>query len=386
MLRKIFRLLLAFAILGAVVFFFLVGKIADRKFNKVEEISEIQISDRAKSLHQNILVADLHSDNLLWDRNHTTELGYGHVDIPRLIKGNYALQVFDAVIKTPKNLNYQSNTDETDNIQLVAMANRWPIKTWFSQYNRAVHQSKILKEAAETSAELEFIQSKSDLEYFMKLRRSNSYKVAGILSIEGLHALEGKMENFYGLVDSGYRIMGLVHFFDNEVGGSSAGVDQHGLTDFGKQIIRAMERESIIIDLAHSSPALFNDVITFSKSPVIVSHTGGQGIKDSPRNLTDSQIKQIADRKGLIGIGFWAEAAGGIEPSDIAKSIRYVYDLVGIDIIALGSDFDGAVTTGFTSDQIILLTESLIREGFTDDDIRRIMGGNQIRFLLENLP
>ncbi len=386
MIKKFLRFLFFMALLAGVVFFFLVGKIGDRSMNNVEEIEEFPISDRAKKLHPKIYVSDLHADNLLWDRDILVRSGHGAVDIPKLIEGGYAIQVFDAVIKTPKGLNYEANDDKTDNIRLVAMANRWPIRTWFSQYNRAIHQSNILHEAANASSELEIVKSASDLDYYMSLRKSNSYIIGGVLAIEGLHALEGKMENLEGLINAGYRIMGLVHFFDNEVGGSSAGVEQEGLTDFGIRVVRRMEQQNIIVDLAHSSPALFDDVLDMATRPVVVSHTGVNGVKNSPRNLSDQQIRRIGENGGLIGIGFWAEAAGSTHPTAIASSIRYVSDMIGVEHVALGSDYDGAVTVGFDSSQIIYLTEALIQEGFSDEEIQLIMGGNQIRFLRENLP
>lgn len=368
------------------IFFFLAGKIADRSYNKVEELEGFEVSEKARQLHQKILVADLHADNLLWDRDPVDEVGHGMVDVPRLLEGGYALQVFDAVIKTPKNQNYDSNSDATDNITLLAMANRWPPNTWFNLTNRALHQAKKLKSAAERTSELEIIYNRSDLDYFMKMRRSNSYIVSGILSIEGLHALEGEFENIGVLYDAGYRMMGLVHFFDNEVGGSSAGVEKGGLTDFGRRVVREMESRKIIIDLAHASEALFADVMNMATRPVVVSHTGVKGVNDSPRNLSDAQIRQVAENGGLIGIGFWAEAAGGTHPQDIARAIRYTVDIAGIDHVALGSDFDGAVTTSFDASEIVYLTEALIREGFSDEDIKKIMGENQINFFLENLP
>ncbi len=354
--------------------------------NGIEEVENYEVSSRAKSLHPTIYVSDLHSDNLLWDRDMLADHSHGHVDVPRLIEGGFAIQVFDAVIKTPKNLNYQSNNGETDNIRTLAMANRWPIGAWFSLYQRALHQSEILHEAANQSSSLEIIKSKSDLDLFMSLRKSNSYLVGGILSIEGLHAAEGEMQKIDGLIEAGYRIIGLVHFFDNEVAGSSAGETQGGLTDFGKRVVRRLESENIIVDLAHSSNQTISEVLDIAKNPVVVSHTGVKGIYDSPRNLSDGEIRRIAENGGLIGIGFWSEAVGGTHPTNIAMAIRYVVDLVGIEYVALGSDFDGAVTVGFDSSEMIYLTEALIQEGFSNEEIRQIMGGNQIRFLQENLP
>ncbi|MDH5609655.1 MAG: dipeptidase [Cyclobacteriaceae bacterium] len=385
-MNRIVRFLIIFLLFSGIIFFFVLGKITDRKYNRTASFGELEISFKAKEIHQNLLIADMHADNLLWDRNPTSRINHGHVDIPRLLEGNYALQVFDAVIQTPKNLNYYSNTNETDNIRLLSMANRWPIRTWNSLYQRALYQSELLHNAANESPSLEVIKNKDDLAYFLKLRKNNSYRIAGILSIEGLHALEGNIHNLDGLYQAGYRMMGLVHFFDNEVGGSSSGVAKGGLTDFGKTVIRQMEDRNITIDLAHASPQLIRDVTAIATRPVAVSHTGIKAIHDSPRNLSDEEIALIAKNGGLIGIGFWEEATGSLHPRSIARSIRYVADRAGIEHVTLGSDFDGAVKTGFDSSEIIYLTEALLQEGFDVEEIKSIMGGNQLRFFLDNLP
>ena len=230
------------------------------------------------------------------------------------------------------------------------------------------------------------IKSKEDLEIFLKLRKSNSNLVGGLLSIEGLHALEGDITNLESFFNAGYRIMGLVHFFDNEVGGSSAGVDQGGLTNFGKVVVQQMNDRNIIIDLAHASEQLFEETIKFSTKPVIVSHTGVKGTYDSPRNLSDDQLRMVAKNGGMVGIGFWAEAAGSTSVEAIVASIRYAVNVMGIDHVGLGSDFDGATTILFDASQIILLTDGLLRSGFTEEEVKKIMGGNQVRFLMENLP
>ena len=385
-MKKLLKYTFTLFTLAALLFFYLAGKITDKSMNKVEVLDNYEPSQHAKQLHKDLIIADLHADNLLWDRDLTSVTAHGMVDLPKLISGNYTLQVFDAVIKSPRNLNYLSNSADTDNLTLLAAANRWPFKTWFSLYARALHQSELLKTAVQNSSQLEFIQTQDDLNYFLRLRKNNSYKIGAILSIEGLHALEEDFQNLDGLYDAGFRIMGLVHFFDNEIGGSSAGESKKGLTDFGKRIINEMEKKEIIIDLAHASPKLIEEVLQIVKRPVIVSHTGVNGTFDSPRNLSDAALRAIAKNGGLVGIGFWEEAVGSIRPASIAAAIRYTSDLIGINHVALGSDFDGAITTSFDASNIILLTEALIQERFSDKEIKKIMGGNQIEFLKHNLP
>ncbi len=369
------------------LFFWVLGKYVDSDMNRTRNVDLSQVSQEARELHQELLVADWHADNLLWDRDLLNNISYGQVDLPRLIAGGFALQVFDAVIKTPRGLNYERNDADTDNITLLAVANRWPPKTWNSLLERALYQSQLLHEAAERSeGNLRIIKNKSDLIDFLVHKETKPTIVGGLLSVEGLHALERDLDNVGKLERAGFRILGLVHFFDNALGGSSAGVEQGGLTDFGRQVLKQMEERSIIVDLAHASETLFFDVLAISTRPVVVSHTGIKAIYDSPRNLSDKQILAIADNGGIIGIGFWAGANGDINPASIAKAVRYVVDMVGIQHVSLGSDFDGAVETHFDASEMVVLTEALLAEGFTASEIKLIMGLNQINFLLENLP
>lgn len=369
------------------LFFWVLGKLIDQDLNKTEHVDLSMVSEEARVLHQELLVADWHADNLLWDRDMINMINYGQVDLPRLISGGFALQVFDAVIKSPRGLNYERNDDSTDNITLLAIANRWPPRTWSSLLERALYQSQLLHESVERSeGNLRIIKSNSDLIDLIYQKKSRPTLVGGLLSVEGLHALEQDIDNVGKLERAGFRVLGLVHFFDNALGGSSAGVEKGGITEFGRAVVRKMEEKSIIVDLAHASEQLFFDVINMATRPVVVSHTGVKAIYDSPRNLSDEQLLAVAENGGMIGIGFWDGANGDIQPSTIAKAIRHVVDLVGVQHVGLGSDFDGAVHTHFDASEMVVLTEALMVEGFNKAEIKMIMGLNQINFLLENLP
>lgn len=388
-MKKVLYTTLLLLVILLLIFFFVIGRVVDGQMNicLFPDDEDYQISEEARLLHDSLIIADWHADNLLWDRSLLQRASHGHVDVPRLIEGNVTLQVFDAVIKTPKGINYDRNTDETDNVTLLAMVNRWPVKAWFSLCERAIHQSNKLKRAAKNSErKLKLIFNRSDLSQLLDDRQNNREVVGGMLSIEGLHALENDISNIDRLYDAGYRMFGLVHFFDNEVGGSSAGVDQNGLTDFGRDVIAEMNKKKIIIDLAHASSRLIDDVLAITTRPVVVSHTGVKGTFQSPRNLSDDHIKAIASMGGMIGVGFWDGAVGSPDPADIVKAMAYVKNLVGTDHICLGSDWDGATTTYFDAAHISVLTDELMKNGFTNEEIKKIMGANQIRFLLQQLP
>jgi len=382
------KIIAVLVVLASIAFFYAAGQIIDQQMN-VHLISDHGTPDpELLKFHESLQIADWHADNLLWDRNPLARQDHGHIDVPRLIKGNFTLQVFDAVIKTPRGLNYHSNTGSTDNITALTIANRWPMKSWFSLYERAMYQSKKLHRAAQNSkGNLVIIKSQSDLQNLLSIKsKGDSAIVGGLLSIEGLHALEGELQNLEPLYNAGYRMMGLVHFFDNEVGGSSAGVEQGGLTPFGREVIQKMDDLGITIDLAHASPALINDVLETTTAPCVVSHTGVRGQYETPRNLSDDHLRRIAEKGGMIGIGFWDGAVGNPHPDQIVKAMKYAVKVAGIDHICLGSDWDGGTKTYFDAANIWVLTKAMREGGFSDEDIRKIMGGNQLRFLSERLP
>ena len=119
---------------------------------------------------------------------------------------------------------------------------------------------------------------------------------------------------------------------------------------------------------------------------MVVSHTGLAGICDSPRNLSDEQMKRIAERGGLVAVGFWAGAICDASPAGVARALRYAIDLLGVEHVALGSDFDGGTVTPFDAAELAILTQALVNADFSATEIARVMGANSFRFLHQNLP
>ena len=384
------RVLAGLAILVVVVIgvaFAVVPGMVDRRMNKVVPAVHVTVSDSARALHRTLLVADMHADELLWGRDPLARADHGHVDVPRLTDGNVALQVFSVVTKTPKNQNYDHNTGETDNITLLAIAQRWPISTWTSLRARAVYQASRLTDAvARSNGALVLITDQASLSAFLASRDAKPDKHAALLAIEGLHALDGKLESVDTLYAHGFRMLGLTHFFDNEVAASAHGVTHAGLTPLGRQVVERMEALHILVDLAHASPQTVSEVLAMAKRPVVVSHTGVAATCPGPRNLTDDQLKAIRANGGVIGIGYWDAAVCTLGAVSIAKAIRHAVDVAGIEHVALGSDFDGATSTPFATDGLAEITQALLDQHFSHDDIARIMGGNVLRLLGEALP
>ena len=359
----------------------------DRRMNKVVTAAHVAVTDSARALHRTLFVADMHADELLWGRDPLARADHGHVDLPRMTDGNVALQVFGVVTKTPKNQNYDHNTGETDNILLLALAQRWPVSTWNSLRARAIYQASRLQDAAvRSNGALVLVTDRASLSAFLAKRATSPDIHAAMLGIEGLHALDGKLESVDTLFAHGFRMMGLTHFFDNEVAASAHGVTHAGLTPLGRQVIERMESLHILVDLAHSSPQTVSEVLAMAKRPIVVSHTGVAATCPGPRNLTDDQLKAIAAHGGVVGIGYWDAAVCTLGAASIAKAIRHAVDVAGIDHVGLGSDFDGATSTPFATDGLVEITQALMEQRFSSAEIAQIMGGNVIRLFGTSLP
>ena len=380
---KCFVILLAVAL--AAFFIFAPGMI-ERSMNKVEPVVATT-SPRALALHKTLAIADMHSDTLMWQRNLLDRANRGHVDLPRLEDGHVALQVFSSVSKTPKGQNYDANGADSDNITLLTIAQLQPPRTWNSILERSLYHAQKLQAAADGSGgRLRFIKTSQDLSKLLADRADGQQVTGALFSVEGLQNLEGKVSNLDRLQAAGMRMAGLTHFFDNEVAGSMHGLKKGGLTPFGRTVVGELERRHIVIDIAHSSHKTVADVLAMATRPVVSSHGGVQATCKVNRNLTDDEIRGIAKTGGVVGIGYWDAAVCGTAPARVAEAIAHVRDLVGIDYVGLGSDFDGATTTGFDSAQLALVTQALLDRGFTDADIAKVMGGNVLRVLGQVLP
>lgn len=372
-------------VLVAAVLAFLPGAV-ERRFNGVLAPPPVA-SARARALHARLLVVDLHADSLLWGRDLLARGRRGHVDVPRMAEGNVAVQGFTVVTKTPRGQNIDSNDDTTDNITLLALAQRWPPRTWGSLRERALYQAGRLREtAARSNGALTLIRSRGDLDEFLERRAGRRDLAAGFLGLEGAQSLGGDPGGLDELRDAGYRMVAPVHFFDTAFGGSAHGVAKGGLTAAGRALVEGLERRSMLLDLAHASAPTIDDALAMARRPVVVSHTGVKGTCDNPRNLSDAQLRGVARTGGVIGIGFWETAVCGPGPDAIARAIRHAVSVAGVEHVALGSDFDGAVSTPFDAAGLAALTEALLEAGFGEEDVARIMGANAIRVLQQALP
>ncbi len=395
MKRKHWLWLFALLAIALLAFFTLAPGIVERGMNKVIATTLPTVTPQTRRLHATLQIADLHEDTLLWKRDLLTRSDQGQVDLPRLQAGNVALQIFSSVTKTPKGQNYDANGADTDNITLLTVAQLQPPRTWTSLLERSLwHATKLLRASAKSDDQLRVIGTPAGLDELLRIRdapflcfhncrksRRTGPLVGALLSIEGLHNMEGKLANLDRLHAAGYRMASLTHFFDNELAGSMHGIAKGGLTPLGRATVRRMERLGMIVDIAHASHRSVAEILAMAKRPVVSSHGGVQAVCKVNRNLTDAEIRGVARAGGVIGIGYWDAAICGTQPAQVAAAIQHVRDLVGIDHVGLGSDFDGAVATGFDTAQLVYVTQALVDRGFTPEEIRKVMGGNALRVL-----
>ncbi|MWD28408.1 peptidase M19 [Aquicoccus sp. SCR17] len=387
-IRRLFVLIIVLAVVGLALIWTVVPGWIESGRNTVAEHDPYPVSEEAQALHDSIVVGDWHADSLLWQRDLLKRSERGQVDLPRLQEGGVALQVFTAVTKSPMGQNYDENSAEAlDNITLLAFAQLWPIRTWDSLFERAMYQARKLQDFAERSdGAIRIVRSEDDLDAVLEARENGEEVLGALLGIEGSHPLEGNLANIDRLMEAGHRIFGLQHFFDNQLGGSLHGESNEGLSDFGRAVVRDLMDRPVIIDLAHSSPQVVEDVLDMTDFPLIVSHTGLHSHCATKRNLPDELLRRVADTGGVIGLGYWAEAAcDDITPAGIAQMAVAAVEVLGDDHVSLGSDFDGSVGTAFDTSELPALTSAMLEAGLSEEQVTKIMGGNMVRVLRARL-
>jgi microsomal dipeptidase-like Zn-dependent dipeptidase len=384
------RILVTVLALIAAVFALAPG-LVERHYNAVPTRVRPVPSARATELHRRLTIVDLHADSLLWARDLDQRSDRGHVDVPRLIDGNVAIEAFTVVTKTPRGLNNEHNDDRSDMITALAILERWPPRTWTSLRERALYQARKLQDtAARSDGRLTVLRTRDEVARYLDRRRTRPAITAALLGLEGAHALEGDLGAVDALFDAGFRMIAPTHFFDTEWAGSAHGVAKGGLTERGRALVRRLEERRLLLDLAHASPRTIADAVAMAQRPVVVSHTGVKGTCDNVRNLSDDELRGVARTGGLIGIGFWGPSGTGAvcgeDAAAVARAIRYAVGVAGVDHVGLGSDWDGTVSTPFDAAGLALLTDALLTAGFSEGEVEKVMGGNAVRLFSTALP
>jgi deazaflavin-dependent oxidoreductase (nitroreductase family) len=358
------------------------------RLNRVRPVALPPVSERARRLHAASFVADLHADSLMFGRDLLVRSDVGHVDLPRLQEGGVGLQVFTAVTKVPLGFNKDRTDGSRPNVLEIVDRVRLSPLAGAGLLERALVQARRLERFAQASdGKLVLVRTRGDLERLLERQARETPKPVGaLLGIEGAHTLEGDPKNLDRVFEAGVRLIGLSHFHDNEFAGSAHGLERGGLSEAGRELLAGMESRGMLVDLAHASPAVVDEVLARVHAPTVFSHGGVRGTCDNNRNLSDQQVKAIAAGGGVVGIGYWDWALGDTEVGSLVAAISHVVGLVGDAHVGLGSDYDGATTVGFDTSRLPSITQALLDAGFAEESVARILGGNVLRVLRAVLP
>ena len=379
------------------------------------QVSEEELLARAKDIHEKVLTVDTHADTpsrllregwIIGERHDPGERGSGCIDLPRMKEGGLDAEFFAVYVGqgelTPEG--YVRAKERADRLleALYQMEKDHPD----------------LVEIATTPDDAYRLEKQGKRAAFIGME--NGYPVGKDLAL---------VEYFY---ERGVRYITLCHSGDNDICDSSferEHPEDNGLTEFGEQVVAECNRLGIMVDVSHVSDKSFFDVLRVTKAPVIASHSSVRALCDHPRNLTDEMLKELAENGGVIQICFvssfvktpapnpdreaamaqleekygswreikdiekrkkWREEFMAIREKypeematvkDIVDHIDHVVDLIGVDYVGIGTDFDGGGGVDGCDDVSDMpnITEELVRRGYSDEDIRKIWGGNLMR-------
>lgn len=313
-------------------------------------------------------VIDAHCDTLHYPLQGKGSLVEGipdaHVDLPRLQAGGVHAQVFACWIPVDQ----QRHGATTFALRLI--------ETFY-------------REVARSNGALFPVLSTQDLEHL-----GEEGRVGGILSLEGAEPLDGHLELLHAFHRLGVRWLGLTWNYRNAVADGIADArSRGGLTPFGEEVVQACGTLGMVVDVSHLAPAGVEDVLTLASGPVVASHSNARALRDHPRNLSDDQARGIAATGGVIGVtfvpAFLTDDPDSASLDHVLDHIEYLVQLVGVDHVGIGSDFDGIdhPPRGLEhAGHFPRLREGLAQRGFTAQDIEAILGGNWLRVLKEILP
>ena len=384
-------------------------------FMFAQSASDVPVAARAKRLHDRAIVVDTHDDTpqrLLFDK--TFDIGTrnkdGHVDIPRMREGGLDALFFS--IWVPSQVTGPPAVKRAlDLIDSVRQAVR-------------THPNDLM--LANTAADVR--------------RAAAEHKIAALMGMEGGHIIDDDLAVLRVYAALGVRYLTLTHFLNNNWADSSTDKPAHnGLTAFGKDVVRELNRLGVIVDVSHVSDKTFYDVLEVTKAPVMASHSSSRAISNHPRNMTDDMMRALAKNGGVIMINYaaaflseefrvasekksgnivaamaaMAKKCGGNEACTIMENERIEHEamlkgelpkvmwdkivehvdhavkVAGVDHVGLGSDFDGATMPLGMEDVSKLpeITDALLKKGYSEPDIEKILGGNILRVMeqVENL-
>ena len=254
-----------------------------------------------------------------------------------------------------------------------------PYDAFISMYNN------FIKEVDKNKDKIEIVRNTDELK-----QCNNNGKVGAFLSIEEGEVLKGDVSKVLDVYEKGIRMLTLTWNYENSIGYPNVNFKykDKGLKEKGIEIVNEMERVGIIPDCSHLSDGGFYDLSKICKKPFIATHSNARAIKNHPRNLTDDMIKILSNKGGVMGLNFCSDFVAEddiTKVSKIAKHAKHIKNIGGIDVLSIGSDFDGIENEVEIKDtsEMDKLYYGLKKEGFSDDDIEKVFYKNIIRVLKE---
>ncbi|MCS7466075.1 dipeptidase [Stieleria sp. ICT_E10.1] len=338
---------------------------------------DLVLTDHGRRVHFAGLLFDGHND-LPWEIRKNGQASFDqidiatrqpqlHTDIPRLREGGLKAQFWSVYVPAGTSTTGDSLIQTLEQIDIV---------------DRMVKRYADVFEIASTADDVE--------------RIAGAGKIACMMGIEGGHSIEGSLANLKRLYDRGCRYMTLTHSKTLPWADSATDDAQHdGLTEFGKEVVREMNRIGMLVDLSHVSPAVMKQAIEVSTAPILFSHSSAAAINDHPRNVPDDVLPLVAKNGGVVMVNFYSKfvvptdqlkanesARGSIH--DVVDHLEHIIRVAGIDHVGIGSDFDGVprLPTGLEDvSKYPLITQALLNRGYSEADVHKVLGGNVLRAL-----
>lgn len=319
----------------------------------------------ALRLHYSALVMDGHIDtpSLMLDdgyrfgERHRPLAGSAHVDLPRMVEGGLDAPFFS--------------------IYVARSYGEGPAAT-----ARAV---AMMEEAERQVAALDGVEIARSADDVRRLTASGQRAV--LMGLEGGHALQARLDVLRQLWAGGIRYVTLTHTNTNAFADASTDAPRWGgLNETGRALVREMNRLGVLVDLSHVSDATFADALAVTEAPVLLSHSSCRALHDHPRNASDAMLRALAENGGVILINFYAAylGRGRVDVETVLDHIDHAVQVAGVDHVGLGSDFDGVprLPTGLEDvTRLPWLTYGLLKRGYAEADVRKILGLNALRVL-----
>lgn len=329
-------------------------------------VEEASIFKEAKRLHDRIITLDSHCDTpmffdqgIRFDSRDKKIL----VDLHKMTEGR-----LDAVIMAA----YLKQQERTDEALLAATAKADRI---LDEIEKMVAANRTAVEIAYTPADLQ--------------RLKKNGKKAIMLGIENGYAIGKDISNVERFRNRGVVYMTLCHNGNNDICGSARdNAEGQGVSSFGEQVIREMNRTGMMVDISHAGERSFYDALSISTLPIVASHSSARALCDHPRNLTDEQMKALAGKGGVAQVTLYKgflRKDGEADIKDAIEHLNHMVDVMGIEHVGIGTDFDGdgGITGCASASELINFTKHLLLERYSEKDIRLIWGGNFLRVMEE---